>query len=104
MADNDSVFPPLKRYATNFFNLIIGGEEVGTSWNYRIIQDGERWYIGEVYYAEDGKPEGYTETGDALDGWDRQEDLITTYRLIGQALDKPYLRVAADGSLTERLA
>lgn len=79
-------------------------KEADVCWNYRIIQDGERWYIGEVYYDADGKPDGYTETGNSMDGWERQEDLVTTHRLVGFALDKPYLRVNLDGSLTENLA
>lgn len=74
------------------------------TWNYRILNAGDRWWIGEVYYDDAGKPVSYTESGGSLDGWSRQEDLVTTYRLVGFALDKPFLRVREDGSLTENLA
>jgi hypothetical protein len=75
-----------------------------STWNYRILNDGNNWWISEVYYDNEGKPEGYIESAESLSNWSRQEDLVTTHRLMGFALDKPFLRVAADGSLTENLA
>lgn len=75
-----------------------------SSWNYRILHDGKRWWIGEVYYDVGMKPVSYTENASALDGWERQEDLVTTHRLVSFALEKPYLRVYEDGRITENLA
>ena len=74
-------------------------------WNYRIIHDtkNEEWFIAEVYYDASGKPVGWA-YGDPLTAWDRQEDLISTYQLVGLALDKPYLRVLEGGRLSEALA
>ena len=31
------------------------------SWNYRIIEDDDTFYICEVYYDADGNPEAYSE-------------------------------------------
>lgn len=73
-------------------------------WNYRIITDGTKYWVGEVYYDRGNKPEAYT---DALSGsveFDRLEDMTTTMRLVSFALDRPVLRVDKDGNIFEDLS
>lgn len=69
-------------------------------WNYRVLHDGTKYWIGEVYYDRTGKPEGYTEPSNDLYDADRLEDLTTTARLVSFALEKPVLKVDPD---TERI-
>lgn len=64
-------------------------------WNYRIIFNGETYWIGEVYYDHDGRMEAFTD-GRVLDDWDRLEDLMTTVTLVAEALKRPVVRVDAD--------
>lgn len=61
-------------------------------WNYRImtLDKGATWGIHEVYYDEDGKPNGYTENpqepyGETLD--ELKNDLLYMLR----AFEKPIL-------------
>ena len=74
-------------------------------WNYRIIHDTvvDEWFVGEVFYDSECNIEGFS-YGDPLTYWERQEDLISTYRLVGLAMDKPYLRLLEGGKLTEVLS
>ena len=63
-------------------------------WNYRMLHDGDKYWIGEVYYDRGGKPHGYTENNSMdIFEWDNLADLRGTYRLVGFALDKPVLKV-----------
>jgi hypothetical protein len=66
-------------------------------WNYRVLTDGENYWIGEVYYDESGEPDAHTgPLSDPLN-YDRFEDLTTTVRLMAFALEKPILRVGQHG-------
>ena len=46
--------------------------------------------IVEVYYDNKGIPNGYTEPN-PLSNWEELSDLMGTYKLIGEALDKPII-------------
>jgi len=66
-------------------------------WNYRIITDGKRHWVGEVYYDRADRAVGYmdSESG-TLDDWQSLEELENTIRQVGLALDKPVVFVDED--------
>lgn len=70
-----------------------------TSWDYRVLHDGQKYWVGEVYYEND-KPESYTGGAAILDFWGTLEDLAATFELAGGAFEKPCLRVK-DGKIVE---
>lgn len=81
------------------------------SWNYRIATkifsykekfkdtneklaehpDTRLFSVIEVYYDDDGTPNGYMPKSNVLADWESLEDLASTYRLIEAAFDKPIL-------------
>lgn len=73
------------------------------TWDYRILYNGIEYWIGEVYYNEDGRPESYTEWPEQMaDGYfDRLEDITTTVTQLSQALSQPPLRVNSAGVVGE---
>lgn len=70
-------------------------------WNYRVLQslDGEEFFIGEVYYADNGDL-GWTDAHKALI-WDNYDDLKGTAEMVQHAFEKPVLRIGKDDHLTE---
>lgn len=59
-------------------------------WNHRVLTDDELYWIGEVYYDDDGNPEGYTypvaPQGECL------EDVSWELTQMQKALLKPVLK------------
>lgn len=70
------------------------------SWNHRLITDNVRFWVGEVYYDDDGTPLGCT-TGGVLDDWDALDELKETVVQVAEALAKPLLILNDDATLTE---
>ena len=71
------------------------------TWNYRVVKatnkvTGETlFYLSEVYYGDDGKPYGYTDSsliadGDTLDGLQELRDRLN------QAFEEPVLDAEKD--------
>lgn len=69
-------------------------------WNYRVLRDGDVYFIGEVYYDTEGTPETYCDV-DLRDCEGRLEDLVTTVKLLAFAVDRPYLQIVGDRRLVE---
>jgi hypothetical protein len=63
-------------------------------WDYRVVKrtkNGQDWYgVYEVFYAENGDPEGY---GDCLDA-ESLDELREDVALMQRALDRPVLEEA----------
>lgn len=63
-------------------------------WNYRIITNGTRHWVGEVYYDRDDQPIGYTDSeSGTLDDWESLEELQNTIQMVALANDKPVVYV-----------
>lgn len=60
------------------------------TWNYRVIQDENWFYLAEVYYDETGRPDYYSGAV-ALCG-DTEGEIIEDYVKMGSAFDKPVLQ------------
>lgn len=73
-------------------------------WNYRVLHDGEKYWIAEVYYDRSNTPDSYTEPVSGSIQFDRLEDMQTSFRLMSFALDRPVLRVDRSGKLSEDLS
>jgi hypothetical protein len=71
-----------------------------TTWNYRLIGDGCRFWVGEAYYDEHGQPKACTEGG-VLDDWDALDELKETVTMVAEALTRPLLILGDNGTLTE---
>ena len=73
------------------------------TWNYRILHEGDEYWIGEVYYNEDGRPDAYTEWPEQIaEGYfDRAEDIITVVTQLARAIKEPVLRVNSAGIVGE---
>lgn len=63
------------------------------SWNYRILYDGDNYWIGEVYYDEADTPYGYTDASKDTLAWDDLSELQGTLDYVAQAKTRPVLRV-----------
>lgn len=61
-------------------------------WNHRILTDGNKWWIGEVYY-DDTKPIGCTNGNGTLADWATEDELRTVALNAVLALTKPPLKV-----------
>ena len=62
-------------------------------WNYRVLSDSAKAWVGEVYYDSDGKPIAYTDPSIDTLNWESLDELRNTVRLISLALDKRVLLV-----------
>jgi len=82
------------------------------SWNYRVgthvfsykkvftsnpklaeMKDERLFSMIEVYYDEDGKPNGYADKINPTDNWEDLQDLIGTLDLLKLAVDKPIIDI-----------
>ena len=63
------------------------------SWSYRILHDGKRFWVGEVYYDGSGRPESYTDPSVDTLCWDNLEDLRGTIDKIGSDCARPVIQV-----------
>lgn len=74
-----------------------------STWNYRVLYNGHEYWIGEVYYNEDGQPDSYTQWPDQIaDGYfDRLEDIMTVITQLHCAVNQPPLRVNSAGIVGE---
>lgn len=70
------------------------------TWNYRVLFNGVHYWVGEVYYNQDGVAEAYTEGG-VLDDWDQPDDLARTIARLGEALTQ---KVVVVNPATEEFA
>lgn len=62
-------------------------------WNYRVITDGNHWWIGEVYYDEGGEPVGCTEGTGLLTDWDNYDEVHNSVLATVTALTKPVIEI-----------
>lgn len=72
------------------------------NWNYRVMtyktyNDGEPtrlFAVTEVYYNEEGVPDGFVKPPmNIMSDWDEMDDLTGTHELVGGAFEKPILDV-----------
>lgn len=70
-------------------------------WNYRVITDGNQWWIGEVYYDEGGYPVGCTDGQGLLADWDERVELENSVIGMVNAITKPVIELSPMG-LKER--
>ena len=70
------------------------------TWNYRVLYNGIRYWVGEVYYNEHGVAEAYTEGG-VLDDWEQPDELYRTVGMLGEALTQ---KVIVVNPATEKFA
>lgn len=61
-----------------------------TTWNYRVMRNGDLFAIHEVYYDENGKVEGYTQNPVCPSG-ESLEELKGDIEYYLEALNKPVL-------------
>lgn len=66
----------------------------GGGWNYRVLTDGEQWWVAEVYYDKDGNPTGCTDGEGILTEWETEDELHATILHVVEAFAKPVLDVA----------
>lgn len=75
-----------------------------SNWNYRVLlsKDQSEYFIGEVYYDDDGQM-GWVENDSSRLRWDDYDDLQGTVEMIREAFNKPILAVLEDDALEEIL-
>lgn len=69
-------------------------------WDYRVVQEGNDFFIAEVVYDDAGNT-GWVDNHASRLKWDTYDDLKDTVRLIQQAFDRPLLQVDDDDNLIE---
>jgi hypothetical protein len=63
-------------------------------WNYRILHDGELFWVGEVYYDDNGIAVGYTDASKDTLRWDDKTELLGAIAKIASDTAKhPVLKV-----------
>jgi hypothetical protein len=65
-----------------------------TYWNNRVLTDGKDYWVGEVYYDDDGTYWGYTgKEEDPVGAWGDFIDLSNCVHHLVGALDQPILEI-----------
>ena len=60
------------------------------TWNYRVIQTDDSFFIAEVYYDDTGRPEYYSGSAALLS--DTEGELAEDYVKMGEAFNRPVLQ------------
>lgn len=60
------------------------------SWNYRVVHTESGYHLAEVYYNDEGNPDGFYCDG-ALSDWEGSDDLKKAYNKMKSAFKKPVL-------------
>lgn len=69
-------------------------------WNHRVVTDGEKWWVGEIYY-HGNRIMGCTDGDGLLADWETEEEVRNTVARVAAALDKPSIRLLPDGNHEE---
>ena len=73
------------------------------TWNHRILTNGNHWWIGEVYYSEDGTIVSWTGGEGILTAWETEDEIRETAMRAAYACLKPVIRVHGDTIAEELL-
>lgn len=71
------------------------------TWNHRILTNGTSWWIGEVYYHENGNIIAWTGGEGILADWDTEDNLRETAMNAALACLKPAILVHGDDTAQE---
>lgn len=75
---------PVRKYATRTMS----------TWNYRIIHDGHTFWVGEVYYDDNGAAVGYTSSSEDTLRWEERSELVAAINRIADDVSRhPVLHV-----------
>lgn len=69
------------------------------SWNYRIVNDGRKYWVAEVFYDRNGKYLSHTGPHyNPTSYWETEDEVRGTVEKITAALNKPILTVGPDNA------
>lgn len=66
------------------------------SWNYRVIREGDNYRIVEVFYDDNGRIEGWSDSTDTILSWDSYSNLKGSAEVVLYAFEKPVLVVEGE--------